>query len=136
MLNHSKIDPIKVQGDFPQSLREQIQNFNKLLIQDEFHRTADLSVEEEAKFLDARYKLLRAKGALLDACTEHYEKVAEENKREFWKKTVKSVLSIGASFIYLIYTLLKAGYETSTIVLILVGAGLVCAALVYWITKD
>lgn len=135
-MSHSKIAPIQALDEFPESLREQIRNFNKLLIQDELHRTADLSVEEEGKFLDARSKLLRAKGALLDACVEHYEANAKKRKDEFWRHVFKASLSIGASLAYLIYTLLKAGLATSSIVLILVGTGLVCAAVIYWITKN
>jgi hypothetical protein len=135
-MNYRKIDPIQVLDDFPESLCEQIRSFNNLLIQDDYHRHSDLSFEEEGKFLDARNKLLRAKGVLLEACAKYYDQRAARKTREFWRATLKSTLTVGASAVYLIWQLWNLGWGVPAIAAMLVSLTLVAGALIYWITKD
>jgi len=135
-MSYIKIDPIQVIDEFPPSLRKQIRDFNNLLIQDEFHRTADLSDDEILKFIVARSKLLKAKGALLDACVEHYESNVQKKKQEFWRGVVKGILSVGASLAYLIYQLVNLGWGPFPIALMGAGAALVSVLFIYWLNRN
>lgn len=133
-MKHSKIDPLQA-DDWPSSLRDQVLKFNKLLVQDEYHRNSDLSNEERIKWLDARASLLNAQAALYDARVDHYTKSAKKEKNEFWRAVAKAVLSVGASLAYLIYQLVNLGWGIPAIAALVVSMTLVCVTLIYWISN-
>ena len=133
-MRHSKIDPLQA-DDWPSSLRDQVLKFNKLLVQDEYHRNSDLSNEERIKWLDARASLLNAQAALYDARVDHYTKSAKKEKNEFWRAVAKAVLSVGASLAYLIYQLVNLGWGIPAIAALVVSMTLVCVTLIYWISN-
>jgi hypothetical protein len=124
-MNYSKIPPLKVE-DFPPSLRDQVLKFNKLLMQDEFHRSADLTTEEELKFIHARQHLLKARAKLMESALQH-------KKQDFWKSVAKLVLQVGASLVFLIYQLITNDVGPFAIAMIVLGLVFAVLLILHWI---